>query len=247
MSTCHAAVVEIPRGDFAQHLLDNGFWLNLTNLGDLCWAIAYVLIIRQCFRQRTYGLPLVAIVMNFTWEVYYSVFDPPRCDGGGVDWAKVVMILAWVALDVFIVWQLFRYGRDEQTIEEIRKYFPFVLVGSLLLAAAGNLAFAKFHPDAAAPLSGLVINFVMSLLFIFLLFGRPDLRGIGWGASWFRVIGNSVIFFANLFLLQESPPSLRWFVLFLFIGTALFDVIFMVLLYSRRAGAGAGQYAAQMP
>jgi hypothetical protein len=233
-SACHAAVVEIPRGDFAHHLLDNGFLLNLTVLGDLCWAIAYVLIIRQCFRQRTYGLPLVAVVMNFTWELYYSVFQPPRCDNGSVDVVKVAMILAWVALDAFIVWQLFRYGRAEQTIEEIRRYFPFVLVGSLALAAVGNFAFARFHPDAAAPLSGLIINFVMSLLFIFLLFARPDLHGIGWGASWFRVSGNSVIFFANIFLLQENPPSMRGFVLFLFAGTAIFDLIFMLLLHDRR-------------
>lgn len=235
MSVCHAAVVEIPRGDFAHHLLDNGFWMNLTVLGDLCWAIAYILIIRQCFRQRTYGLPLVAIVMNFTWELQYSLVQPPRCDNGSVDVVKVAMILAWAVLDAFIVWQLFRYGRAEQTFAEIQRYYPLVLVGALLLAAAGNFAFAEFYPDAAAPLSGLMINFVMSLLFIFLLFARPDLHGIGWGASWFRVSGNSVIFLANIFLLEESPASLRGFVLFLFCGTAIFDIIFMVLLHKQRA------------
>ena len=241
MNACHAAVVEIPRGDFAHHLLDNGFWLNLTVLGDLCWAIAYILIIRQCFRQRTYGLPLVAIAMNFTWELQYSLVQPPRCDNGAVDVVKVGMILAWAALDAFIVWQLFRYGRAEQVIPEIQRYFPFVVVGALLLAAAGNFAFARFHPDEAAPLSGLIINFVMSLLFIFLLFARPALRGIGWGASWFRVAGNSVIFFANIFLLQENRPSMRGFVMFLFAGTALFDIAFMTLLHARR------QRAPQLP
>lgn len=235
MSVCHAAVVEIPRGDFAHHLLDNGFWMNLTVLGDLCWAIAYILIIRQCFRQRTYGLPLVAIVMNFTWELQYSLVQPPRCDNGSLDVVKVAMILAWAVLDAFIVWQLFRYGRAEQTFAEIQRYYPLVLVGALLLAAAGNFAFAEFYPDAAAPLSGLMINFVMSLLFIFLLFARPDLHGIGWGASWFRVSGNSVIFLANIFLLEESPASLRGFVLFLFCGTAIFDIAFMVLLHKQRA------------
>lgn len=239
MSTCHAAVVEIPRGDFAQHLLSNGFWLNLTVLGDLCWAIAYVLIIVQCFRQRTYGLPLVAIAMNFTWELQYSLVQPPRCDDGSVDMTKVMMILAWAALDVVIVWQLFRYGRAWQTIDDIRRFYPFVVIGALLVAAVGNLTFARFHPDEAAPLSGLIINFVMSLLFIFLVFARPGLQGIGWGASLFRIAGNSVIFFANIFLLQANPPPMRGFVLFLFAGTALFDTIFLVLLHSRRQLVGA--------
>ena len=243
MSVCHAAVVEIPRGDFAQHILDNGFLLNLTVLGDLCWAIAYVLIIVQCFRQRSYGIPLVAIAMNFTWELQYSLVQPPRCDDGSVDTVKVIMILAWAALDVVIVWQLFRYGRAQQAIDDIRRFYPFVVVGTLLLAAAGNLTFARFHPTEAAPLSGLIINFVMSLLFIFLLFSRPTLQGIGWGAAWFRIAGNSVIFFANIFLLQENPPPMRGFVLFLFAGTALFDVIFMMLLYDRRRALGSGATA----
>lgn len=235
MSARHAAVAKIPRGDFAYHLLDNGFWLNLTVLGDLCWAIAYVLIIRQCFLQHTYGLPLVAIVMNFTWELQYSLVQPPRRDDGSVDMVKAAIILAWAALDVVIIWQLFRYGRAEQAIDDIREHFPLIVVGSLLLAAAGNLAFARFHPDEAAPLSGLIINFVMSLLFIFFLFSRPGLQGIGWGASWFRVAGNSVIFLANIFLLRKNRPSMRGFVLFLFVGTALFDLLFMVLLHARHA------------
>lgn len=243
MSVCHAAVVEIPRGDFAQHLLSNGLWLNVTVLGDLCWAIAYVLIIVQCFRQRTYGLPLVAIAMNFTWELQYSLVQPPRCDDGSVDMVKAGMILAWAALDAVIVFQLFRWGRAQQAIDEIQKHFPLIVVGSLLLAAAGNLAFARFHPDEAAPLSGLIINFVMSLLFIFLLFARPALQGIGWGASLFRVAGNSVIFIANIFLLQANKPSMRGFVMFLFVGTAIFDVIYLTLLHARRSALRTGAVA----
>lgn len=240
MTGCHGSTVEIARGDFAYHLLDNSALLNLTVLGDFLWAVAYVLIIRQCFRQRSYGLPLAAIAMNFTWELQYSLLQPPRCDNGSVDVVKVAMILAWVVLDAVIVWQLFRYGRAEQSIQEVRRHFPAVVLTSLILAALGNLAFARFHPNASAPFSGLIINFVMSLLFIFLLFGRPKLRGISWGAALFRVAGNSVIFFANIFLMQGNAPGVRDFALFLFGGTALFDLIFLKLLYDRRHVLWAG-------
>jgi hypothetical protein len=80
----------------------------------------------------------------------------------------------------------------------------------------------------------LIINFVMSILFVFMLFERPDLRGISWSAALFRVAGNSLIFFANIFLLQENSPGVRDFALFLFTGTALFDCIFLSLFYARR-------------
>jgi hypothetical protein len=234
LTGCHGSIVEIARGDFAYHLLDNSALLDLTVLGDFLWAVAYILIIRQCFRQRSYGLPLAAIVMNFTWELQYSLLQPPRCDNGSVDVVKVSIILAWVVLDAVIVWQLFRYGRAEQSIPEVRRHFPAVVLVSLILAALGNLTFARFHPTASAPFSGLIINFVMSLLFVFLLFGRPKLRGISWGAALFRVAGNSVIFLANIFLLRGDGAGVRDFALFLFAGTALFDLIFLKLLYGRR-------------
>ena len=244
MNGCHASPVEVPRGDAPLHLLDNSALLNLTVLGDLLWAVAYILIIRQCFRQRTYGLPLAAIVMNFTWELQYSLVQPPRCDDGTVDIMRIAVILAWVALDALIVWQLFRYGRNEQTIAEIRRHFPLVVLGSLVLASVGNFTFARFHPTEAAPLSGVIINFVMSILFVFFVFARPDLRGITWGSAVARVAGNSLIFFANIFLLKEDPVGTRAFVLFLFAGTALFDLAYLVLVHSRRQ---AGSAASAVP
>jgi hypothetical protein len=240
LSGCHASAIEIPRGDFAFHLLDNSALLNLTVLGDFLWAIAYILIIRQCFRQRSYGLPLVAIAMNFTWELQYSLLQPPRCDDGSVDLIKAGMILAWAALDAVIVWQLFRYGREEQIFPEIRRHFPIVVLASLVLAFIGNLTFAGFHPTDAAPLSGVIINFVMSVLFVFLVFARPGLRGISWSGALFRAAGNGLIFFANIFLLQASPPGERDFVLFLFAATAVFDVIYLALVYDRRRALPAG-------
>ncbi len=238
MTGCHASAVEIARGDFAFHLLKNSTLLNLTVLGDLLWAIAYVLIIIQCFRQRSYGLPLVAIAMNFTWELQYSLLVPPRCDNNSVDIVKAAMILAWALLDLVIVWQLFAYGRNEQNIPEIKRHFHAIVVLALVLAFIGNFTFDRFHHADAAPISGVMINFVMSLLFIFLLFQRPELRGISWSAALFRVAGNTVIFFANVFLMQNDRQGLRDFALFLFAGTAIFDFTFLRLLNSRRHALG---------
>ena len=98
---------------------------------------------------------------------------------------------------------------------------------ALVLAFIGNFTFDRFHHADAAPISGVMINFVMSLLFIFLLFQRPGLRGISWSAALFRVAGNTVIFFANVFLMQNDRQGLRDFALFLFAGTAIFDFTFL--------------------
>ena len=244
MTGCHASAVEIARGDFAFHLLTNSTLLNLTVLGDLLWAIAYVLIIIQCFRQRSYGLPLVAIAMNFTWELQYSLLVPPRCDNGvgrrrqGRDDPRLGAPRSGDRLAIVRV----RQKRTNHS-RNPRRHFHAIVVLALVLAFIGNFTFDRFHHADAAPISGVMINFVMSLLFIFLLFQRPGLRGISWSAALFRVAGNTVIFFANVFLMQNDRQGLRDFALFLFAGTAIFDFTFLRLLNSRRHALGVSAVA----
>src|SRR5439155_24351450 len=43
--------------------------LLVVDIGTLLWMVAYVLAIVQGFRQKTYAIPMVAIGLNFTWEV----------------------------------------------------------------------------------------------------------------------------------------------------------------------------------
>src|SRR5271156_3317602 len=96
-------------------------WLGVVNiLGDLLWLVAYILIIRQGFKDRTYGVPMLCIALNFTWEFIYAVDFPFP--------VHLVEILrwAWLLCDVVIVYQLFRYGRDHQNIPPIKQYlYPF--------------------------------------------------------------------------------------------------------------------------
>lgn len=44
-------------------------WFNIVGeVGCALWVVAYGLIIRQCFRDKSYGLPLGAICLNVSWE-----------------------------------------------------------------------------------------------------------------------------------------------------------------------------------
>ena len=40
------------------------------------WALAYVLIIRRGFLDATYGMPLVALCANVSWEFIFSFVHP---------------------------------------------------------------------------------------------------------------------------------------------------------------------------
>lgn len=38
-------------------------------LSSFCWTVAYALIIWRGFKDRTFGMPLVALGANLSWEV----------------------------------------------------------------------------------------------------------------------------------------------------------------------------------
>jgi hypothetical protein len=67
------------------------------------WTLTYLLIIRRGFLDRTYGMPLVALCANISWEFIFSFLYPH----GPVQ--RPVNIV-WFSLDLIILFQMLRYG-----------------------------------------------------------------------------------------------------------------------------------------
>ena len=70
------------------------------------WTVTYLLIIRRGFLDHTYGMPLVALCANLSWEFIFSFVFPH----GPVQ--RPVNIV-WFCLDLIILYQLLRYGPRE--------------------------------------------------------------------------------------------------------------------------------------
>lgn len=214
-------------------MLSNGVLMNLTVVGDVLWIIAYVLIIRASFRDRTYGVPLLAICLNLAWEFIFTFIHMPRTDDGSLNVVKFCMFLGWLVLDVLIFWQLLRYGRDDQSTPQLSRYFGLVVLLCLAGAFAWHLTFTRAFEDPHGYLSAFIINLVMSVLFVRFIFERPDLRGLSYGGAWFKLLGTGVISFANVFMLLEDPGyDGFWF--FLFSGIFVFDALYVFLLHQAR-------------
>ena len=43
--------------------------------GLVFWILVYVLMIRRGLRDRSYGMPMVALCLNIVWETYFSLFS----------------------------------------------------------------------------------------------------------------------------------------------------------------------------
>lgn len=252
---------QIPRGGLPTltQLLEAGaprLALSLIAVGGVVWLVAYVAAIRVGARDRAPAIPIVAVCLNITWEVVHSIVYPPPRE------IDLVTNLAWGALDLVILLQIFRFGASRQTIPELRRYFPAVLVATLIFALLGQVTFHRhvtansIFPDESGAIPAFIINLVMSVLFVAMYFGRRDGAGISRTVGWAKFLGTGLYAVGNSMILARIPDrrylvqiqemgSNRWlpageignttihpgFLYWLFIGIAIFDLIYLWLLY----------------
>lgn len=46
-------------------------------ISGLAWTITYLALIYRGFRDRTFGMPLVALALNLAWEFVFTFVHPP--------------------------------------------------------------------------------------------------------------------------------------------------------------------------
>lgn len=195
---------------------------------DILWLIAYILIIRKGFQDRTYGVPLVALALNFTWEFMYTLQFPPS------DWPHIVLRWAWLIADCVIVYQYFRFGKDNLEIPALKDHFYSASIFIFINAYVFQLTY-RYHfyqPDGYD--NAFLINCIMSLLFIHFFYQRsPSLSGLSYGAAWLKMVGTAIL--AGIYYTQRSQPMFRYsFMIYLYASTFLYDVVYVVLLATGR-------------
>ena len=231
----------------------------ITVLGDLLWAFAYIVAIVIGFKRKTFGIPILAVCLNITWEFVYTAIHPP---GSAV---TLGLHLAWLFIDVVILFQIFRYGRLCPTTRPLGKHFALAVVAVLALCIAGHLTWhaaqnaMAIFPDTLGVTSAFMINLVMSVLFVSMAMRHPDHPGLSLTVGWAKLVGtalislgNTIVFFtgtAQTFDVQvRKQGAAEWvdagtigahnfdpgFMFFLFISIFVFDVIYVVLLRRRR-------------
>src|SRR5688500_6762476 len=136
------------------------------DVASLFWLAAYLIALIYGFRKRTYAIPAAAICLNFTWEILASF-----------EWIAPVELwhigaIAWLAMDVVIVYQLYRFGKPEQRIPELRDHWYAIITFGLIAALIGQKLGATFDGDPLGFEDAYLINVVMSILFISMFFAR---------------------------------------------------------------------------
>lgn len=220
---------------------DHPWTIGLVDVGTAFWLVLYCLAIFGGVRQRTYLVPVVAIAANFSWELIAAVYRiaPVRL------WH--IGDVLWLCLDAGIVYTVLRYGRQQQQVPELKRYFYSVLAGTFVFALLAQLALEQALSDEYGFLDAYMISVMMSVLFYFFYFARRNSDKLNYAIAWCKLLGNGLTSagFIFLFALLEGPPASKFLLYTLCVANFSLDAGYVALLASaRRAATSAGAASA---
>lgn len=204
-------------------------WFNIVGeIGCALWVVAYGLIIVRCFRDRSYGLPLVAICLNFSWEFLASwVWQNPVPLWHAFD-------RAWFFVDLVIVYQLLRYGRDLQRVPEVKRHFYPIVAVTMVAGTLGLHTFYLQYRDILGLVDAFIINLIMNVAFFpfFLARRRQGGRGLSVGAAWCKMLGTLGTSIECHYVIGMGEPWLPSLSFLTFLCVSIFatDVLYLYLV-----------------
>jgi hypothetical protein len=184
------------------------------------WTLVYILIIRLGFREKTFGMPVIALCTNISWEFVFSFVRPHNIPQRYID-------VTWFVLDSVILYQVVVFGKSDFINKPARLFYPgFAL--SLILSLWAILSVTYEFRDWNGVYSAFGGNLLMSVLFVTMLLRRNNVCGQSMYIALFKMVGTVS---ASILSFTFYPSSLL--LGFLYITIFLFDAIYLVLLYEQ--------------
>jgi hypothetical protein len=190
-------------------------------LGGIFWILTYIFIISKGYKDKTYGMPLLALCANISWEFIFSFLlphSPPQ----------LYINYLWFTLDVVIVFQFFKYYKNEfPNLSSLTLCIVFGI--SVATALSIILSGGIFLGDVDGVYAAFGQNLLMSVLFVVMFFRRGNtLRGQSIFIAIFKMLGTGL---TSIHFYLFEPVSQSSFVLpFLFISIFFFDLLYAVLI-----------------
>jgi hypothetical protein len=142
-------------------------------LGGICWTIVYIELIFLGFKEKTYGMPFIALALNFTWEALQSYIGLKN----NIWNLETLVILIWFLLDIIIVFTYLIYGKKYFPKQSSKEFFvPWTIIIFLMSFVLQYYFIVEFG-DLGKVYSAFVQNLIMSILFITMLVSRTDKKG----------------------------------------------------------------------
>ena len=187
----------------------------------LFWILTYILIIKRGFQDKAYGMPMVAICANISWEFIFAFIYPQN------DLQKNITLI-WFVLDIVIVLQYLIYSRKEFKRYLSTKLFYASFILTLGISFLTMLVITQELNDFEGRYAAFSQNLMMSGLFISLLFWRGNLKGQSIYIAIFKMLGTLCASIAFFIYFRTS------FITIISVAIFLYDWLYIVLVFKRK-------------
>lgn len=188
----------------------------------LFWTAAYILIIRVGLRDRSYGMPIVALAANLAWEFIFSFVRPTA------GFQQTVNIV-WLLFDLAVLATVVRFGPRE---------FPWLSRRTFLLGLAGTIALAYVGVDAVSRqfdhgdgfFAAFGQDLMMSGLFLGMLMARRGLRGQSVAIAVCKLVGSALASAGSWVHERNVAIHHGWLLPYLYVTILLVNATYLLAL-----------------
>jgi len=201
--------------------IDSSIALSLKLCSGLFWTLTYILIIRRGLIDKRYGMPVIALCANISWEFIFSFVFPHKAPQLYIDYV-------WLFFDLGILIQYLYWGKKDFPLNLHRNLFYPAFLMSLALSYLMILMISYEFEDYQGIYAAFGQNLMMSVLFVYLLLKRNNPAGQSLYIALLKMIGT--ILPSVLFYLYYPDSYLLTFTYF---AILIFDLVYFMLLYSK--------------
>jgi hypothetical protein len=192
------------------------FGFILVILSGFAWTIVYIALIYQGLKDKSYGMPLFALALNFAWELLYTILGFQHRSASIQTWVN----LTWCFFDVAIIYTYFKFGK-----EEFKKFFgiKYFIPWAVLIFVMAALLQYGFYTEYATTTAK---NF-----YLFKIFIEPDLGA--WYSAFIQNLMMSVLFIQMLLIRKHTKAQNLTIAIAKWIGTLAPTILFGILLENK--------------
>ena len=215
------------------------------HLTTYTWILTYIAVIYRGFKDQSYGMPIVALTLNVSWEIVFALFIPPygTADAGLIPYGGLkaqVIFLIWATLNLLILYTYFKYGykyfarQYSITRGQWISFSLALLIFSFFIMYTGGMFFWQFEEHfgndqmEGAKLIAFVQNAIMSISFVAMFYMRGSTDGQSFTIAWAKWIGTSMT--GGIIYVLSRPDE--WYFVGTFIAAVFVaDVYYMIIIY----------------
>lgn len=210
----------------------------------IAWTITYIALVYRGFKDKSYGMPIVPLALNFAWELTFSLIYPPHSTG----MAATVINTIWMICDIGIIITFFMYGyqyfKKAYAVSKAQwisfSIFAFIVAFGIMLT--GGPFFGQFElyfkseMFNGAKFIAYIQNLVISICFILMLWQRKSSIGQSFTIAWSKWIGTSMT--VGIYYLFFEHNGQAYLMAVIIGATLILDLHYMYLIYNQLKSDG---------